>query len=161
MKTMPAAHACATDEIRVMLLPLPERDLLVPASAVAEIISADAVKSRDSMPDWLLGDLLWRGHRVPAITFSPLPKGHFSGRVHARVIVCFMPGEQPHFPFLALYSLGMPRLARSTPEGLEACTAQHPFALGALRLGEHAAWLPDFAAIEQALLDLNNAHATH
>jgi len=149
-----------TDEIRVMLLPLPERDLLVPASAVAEIISADAVKPRDSMPEWLLGDLLWRGHRVPAITFAPLPKGHLKGRVHARVIVCFMPGDQQHFPYLALYSLGMPRLARSTPEQLQTRAEQHPFALCALRIGEHEAWLPDFAAIEQALLEARETEAT-
>ncbi|NKN32856.1 chemotaxis protein CheW [Marichromatium bheemlicum] len=140
------------EEVRVMLLPTRGRDLLVPASAVAEIVSADAVQPRSGAPEWLLGELQWRGRRVPAVAFTPSPAGQGRGRAHARVVVCFMPEGNPALPFVALYSRGMPRLERAASANLVAEQDPHPFALTALALGERHAWLPDFAALERALL---------
>lgn len=154
----PSPAGSTLEDIRVMLLPLTERDVLVPASAVSEIISADAVHPLPEMPDWLLGELLWRGYQVPALTFEPKLETTTRRLAHARVIVCFMPTGHMELPYVALYSRDMPRLERSSPERLIAEAGQHPFALSALRIGEHHAWLPDFNAIEYALLTHRRDH---
>ncbi|RNE90007.1 chemotaxis protein CheW [Marichromatium sp. AB32] len=149
---IPRQEGADHGEVRVMLLPTQGRDLLVPASAVAEIVSADAVQPLPDTPEWLLGELQWRGRRVPAVAFAPPPEGQGRGRAHARVVVCFMPAGNPALPFVALYSRGMPRLERAAPDNLITEQDPHPFALSALALGERHAWLPDFAALERALL---------
>ena len=42
------------------------RNLLLPNTAIAEIVRYAALQPVDNAPEWLLGTMRWRGLRIPA-----------------------------------------------------------------------------------------------
>ncbi|WP_295388074.1 chemotaxis protein CheW [uncultured Thiodictyon sp.] len=127
--------------LRVLLLPVsgdPDPwDLLLPASAVAEIVRAQPLEPPGSQaPPWLCGYLAWRGLRLPLVRPTALAAAA-GGRYAA---VCFAPTAGPATPFFAIESPGMPRLERVTPETLSAAT------------GDPAAVDPSFIQVELRVL---------
>lgn len=54
-----------TAALPCLLLPLHRKNILLPSSAVAEIIPYEAAKQIVDAPKWLLGILTWRGVPVP------------------------------------------------------------------------------------------------
>ena len=142
-------------ELRVLLLPGADRELLLPAGAVAEIVRPDDLnRSPASGPDWLLARLGWHGLEVPLVRLSPVI-GDAPGRTHA--VVCFAPGADSRLPFIAIECPGLPRLERVRPEGMigedaETARTAAPFLDHPLSVNGRAAWLVDLAALEGALL---------
>ncbi|PCJ92395.1 MAG: hypothetical protein COA46_04075 [Porticoccaceae bacterium] len=59
-------------EINCLYVPLIEEALLVPMSAVAEVVQSVQVKKQEGAPVWLEGWLEWRQKRVPLISFEAL-----------------------------------------------------------------------------------------
>lgn len=60
------------DAIRCMQLPLHGLSLLVPNSAVAEIIGYSAPQQAGQAEPWLQGKISWRGVMVPIVSFEHL-----------------------------------------------------------------------------------------
>jgi chemosensory pili system protein ChpC len=143
------------EALRILLLPGADRELLIPAGAVAEIVRPeDLPRSPASGPDWLVARLGWRGLEVPLARLSPLTATS-PGRVHA--VVCFAPGGDARLPFIAIECAGLPRLERVGPVGLASDASESPasdFLGQAISLNGRPAWLVDLAALEQSLLAL-------
>ena len=141
-------------DLQVLVFPVPGTDLLLPGGSVAEVLRGEELgPPRAGEPDWVLGTLSWRGHAVPVAHLLP-PAGPGAGL--AAVAVCFAPGGDRALPYLAIWSPGLPRLERVTPESLasepEVLAGIPWFVATALRLNGRAAWLLDLAALEQGLL---------
>lgn len=62
----------AEAEVRCILVPAGEHPLLVPGACVAEIVSAPVVENATSVPDWLSGYTVWRGQRIPVLSWGRL-----------------------------------------------------------------------------------------
>ena len=60
------------DSIRCMQLPLSDTTLLVPNSAVSEIIGYSAPEPAQVDVSWLHGHISWRGVTIPIISFEKL-----------------------------------------------------------------------------------------
>ena len=58
--------------VRCMLLPLTSLNLLVPNSAVSEIIGYSTPRPLDNCSDWFAGVVLWRGVYVPVVAVEQL-----------------------------------------------------------------------------------------
>jgi len=54
-----------SENLSCLLLPLQNKNLLLPSSAVAEIIAYEEPKSIVDIPGWLLGILTWRRIQIP------------------------------------------------------------------------------------------------
>jgi chemosensory pili system protein ChpC len=54
-----------TTAIPCLLLPLHQKNILLPSMAVAEIIDYEEPKQIEDVPEWLLGLLTWRGVPIP------------------------------------------------------------------------------------------------
>ena len=67
----PAEHP-DIEEINCLFVPLSEGALLVPMSAVAEVIQTVEVSTQENAPVWFNGWLEWRQKRVPLISFEAL-----------------------------------------------------------------------------------------
>ena len=63
-------------EINCLFVPLHETSLLIPMSAVAEVVQAISVTEQQDAPEWFDGWLEWRQKRVPLISFEALSNGH-------------------------------------------------------------------------------------
>lgn len=108
-----------------LLLPLANYSLLLPNVSVAEVIGikdveCEPVAAGDASPNWLLGHLLWRGIRIPLISW-PLTNGEatdesWSQASRLAIINRVSPDQQP--AFYAIMTRGLPRLLRVLPDML-------------------------------------------
>ena len=154
MSQAPVAGS-APQTLNCLLLPLTDRTLLLPSVALAELINQRPVEPRPGMPDWYLGEIVWRGLRLPLLSFETassgtLPAAPASG---ARVAVINAIGGRPHLRFFALLVQGIPR-----PCKLDAALAAAGAPLAALELGSavaggEAARIPDLIGLEQRMAD--------
>ena len=58
--------------VRCMLLPLNSLNLLIPNSAVAEIIGYSTPRQLPDTSDWFPGVVLWRGVYVPVVAVEQM-----------------------------------------------------------------------------------------
>ena len=55
------------DTVQCLALPIVGEQILVPSAVVAEVYAVDAVSPAIGGPDWLLGNVTWRGNEVPLV----------------------------------------------------------------------------------------------
>ncbi|MEI6413340.1 MAG: chemotaxis protein CheW, partial [Pseudomonadota bacterium] len=106
--------------IRCLVLPLGDWRLLIPNTAVAEIIGYQDPSQPPLASPWLLGFQTWRGLPLPILdlvqSFIDLPLTGASYR--ARVVVCRTLNQDPQLSHIGLFSKGIPKLALVSPETL-------------------------------------------
>lgn len=99
------------EEIRCVLVPVTEAELLLPNAAVAEVAAYSSPEPIAGTPDWMPGTILWRGWQVPLIHFSVLAGLAEQEDVSAArlcVIKSLIGSER--MPYFALLAQGFPRL---------------------------------------------------
>ncbi|MFQ3229053.1 chemotaxis protein CheW [Reinekea sp.] len=103
------------DTVSSLLVPVQGKSLLVPNVAIAEVVPASEIQTRDGLPTWCLGYVLWRGVEVPVISFE-IANSQVSGRnsidVRLAIINC-IGGEQGR-KFFAIMLQGIPRMIKLT-----------------------------------------------
>ncbi len=102
----------AAAEVRSLLIPLDGEYLLVPNSAVAEILTQRETRTVPEAPAWFSGMLSWRNQTVPVISFEAI-----SGRQtpaispRTRLAVFNTVGANPaYLRFYAIQTQGFPSL---------------------------------------------------
>lgn len=98
-------------EVDCLLLPLRERQLLVPNVSIAEIIPLTHLLTINQTADWMLGRLEWRGVAIPVICYEilndlPTPPANSDARF---AVVNGVSGN-PKLPFFAMLIQGIPRV---------------------------------------------------
>ncbi len=147
------------DELRVLVAPTALGDLLLPSAAVAEVVSyAGEARMRQGGPAWLVGDLDWRGQRVPLVDLGPtaeadLPSRGPTGSRRQRpcALICFSPSGNRALPYIAILVADSPRLVRLGAADLHEAVdpPPRPFALYALAYQGRPAWVPDLDLVER------------
>ena len=96
--------------VRCMLLPLSTINLVVPNSAVAEIIGYFEPRRLDETLDWLLGVVLWRGVYVPVVSIEVMcdvDTVHVAPR--SRIGIIYNPEKDDELPYIGLHIQDIPR----------------------------------------------------
>ncbi len=92
------------EQIKCVVLKINEDELLLPNTAVAEIVPIRNIINVANKPDWMLGYLDWRGNSVPLVSFESLGGVRMpslaSGNVKAAVL--FSISEDKDFPFVSI-----------------------------------------------------------
>lgn len=151
------------DGVRGLIAPTTLGDLLLPAAAVAEVVSYTGgdVRPHQGGSQWLVTDLNWLDQWVPLVDLSAAQDDRqdesTTGTRRRRrpcVLVCFTPNGNPAVPYLAILTADSPRLVRLTAADLaEAANPQTiPLALFALEYRGRPAWVPDLDLIERETL---------
>lgn len=143
----------APSSLTGLLVPLADRNLLLPNVAVAELITYRAPQPVAGLPSWYLGQVAWRDLRLPLLSFEAASGGQTEVSAGARVIVLNALGGRTNVKFLALLVQGIPR---SIKVGTDLQRANVPLAaleLDAVNLGDEQARIPDLVALEQLLAD--------
>ena len=93
-----------TDEVVGIVLPAGGADLLLPGSAVVEIVGYRSVSAVEKAPDRLLGNLDWRERSVPAVSVAAASGQSVQTEPGRRscLVVCYTPSGNQALPYLAL-----------------------------------------------------------
>lgn len=143
--------------LKTQLIPVAGLTLLLPNTAVAELVPYEGPKGDGSLPDWVLGTLEWRGKHIPVISFEAaigreqLPTGR-----HCRLVIFNTTQHNSTLPFFAALTQGIPQLRSLKEEELVPATLEHPheFILARALYRGDSVIIPDLNRIEQRLQEL-------
>jgi len=107
-------------EIRTILAALTEGHMLLPNSAVAEVLEFTTPKPFKQGPAWLLGELAWHGWQVPVISYQRLIDAKAENAVtpKARILIIKTLGSSSQINYIGLVVQGLPRLKTVTADTL-------------------------------------------
>lgn len=144
-----------SEAIRCMQLPLADVHLLVPNSAVAEIIGYDRpVRSETSDAAWYQGEIPWRGVKVPVVSIEQMCalQAATTG-ARTRIAVLYNPAGSDDLPYLGVVLRDIPRAFLAEPERMsgEATASDCNFISSQLQESLGQLMIPDLDAIIAAL----------
>lgn len=146
----------AANQLTGLLLTLSDRLLLLPNTAVAELVAYRNVQSVENAPNWLLGQLAWRDLNLPLLSFEAASNDAPVVTEGARVVIINAIGGRDQFRFFALLIQGIPRSVRIEPSlGRISQAPLLPLELDAVSFDGEVAKIPDLAGLEQKLADLD------
>lgn len=110
----------ANKEIRTILAPLTHGHVLLPNTAVAELLNFTMPEPLKNAPTWVLGELAWHGWQVPVISYEHLidRSDHNTITKKARILIIKTLGESTQLNYIGLVIQGLPRLKKVTAESL-------------------------------------------
>mgnify|MGYP001765456032 CR=1 FL=1 len=147
------------NDIRGVLIQIAGSQLLLPNAATVEVLSYADPEPIENAPDWLLGQIRWRGWRLPLVSYARIAGTHTEGAaIGTKVIVIKALGGDPKMPYFALVAQGFPRLVTITRENM-IFDSEHLESLPdgiKLRVlfNDDTALVPDLDATERLLVDV-------
>lgn len=138
------------------LIALQDDALLLPNSAVLEVLSGDRLEP--PVRPGALGLLRWRGERITAVSFEALNGGTApdTRRRHGRLVVLQALDERLPARAWAVWSTGYPRMLPISAAALQSVPLQAgdrpDTVLARVRLGVREVAIPDLGRIEAELL---------
>jgi len=104
----------ADNEIRTILAPLTDSYVMLPNSAVGEILTFTSPEPFKRGPPWLLGEMAWRGWQVPVINYERLldPGSVTTLTAKTRILIIKTLGESTQVNYIGLVIQGLPRLKK-------------------------------------------------
>ena len=136
--------------VRCMLLPLTSLNLLIPNSAVAEIIGYSPPRQLSDTSEWFPGVVLWRGVYVPVVEVEKLcGLGAAQVGPRTRIAIIYNPEKDPEIPYLGIHMQDIPRAYLAEADSVEAGSDEglNPYLL--TRVGDEQLLrvIPDFDKI--------------
>ena len=148
-----ATTPTASSTLTGLVVPLSDRNLLLPNVALAELMPYRAPLAIRGMPAWMLGQVAWRDLRLPLLSFEAASDGQAQIGSTARVAVINALGGRPHVKFLALLVQGIPRSVKLESNLARANVPLAPLELDAVSIADSVLKIPDLMALEQMLVD--------
>ena len=143
-------------DIRGVLITVNQGRLLLPNASVAEVITFSDPEPVENAPAWMLGQIRWRGWRLPLLSFSRFAGwSNEEGQIGAKVVVLKALGGNPKLPYFAVLSQGFPRLVTVSRSALAESPTPNELPVGIhsmVMLNDDAAAVPDLMGLE-ALID--------
>ncbi|MHA7880740.1 MAG: chemotaxis protein CheW [Saccharospirillum sp.] len=141
-----------------LLVPLQQKNLLVPNVAIAEVVSRSEMTPAESGPPWLLGHLIWRGEQLPVISFEVANSQLRSqDSANARIAVFNAVSGVGRRRFFGLLLQGIPRMIKlgdqDVREDAQASTGQAEAMAVITQLGK--ASIPDLDYLETLVARLD------
>jgi chemosensory pili system protein ChpC len=152
----PALENYLPGDVPSLMLPFNDKVLLMPTVTVAEIVGYGQPAPIEGAPDWLLGKFRWRNQEVPMLSLEllsgqPLP----DTSLYSRVAVLNHTGISDDLPFIAVPTVGIPKLERVTEDQLTMQDSEpaNRFEKARVNLNGEDLVIPEIASLEQAYLD--------
>jgi chemosensory pili system protein ChpC len=143
-----------TSNLTGLLLPLADRNLILPNVAVAELIDYQPPGTFDlDTPPWYLGLVTWRDRQIPLLSFESACGQKIVIGERARIVILNALGGRPELKFIALLVQGIPRSCKLDSQlsyvDVPLCALEQ----AAVQVGEQVAKVPDLLALEGLLVD--------
>ena len=109
----------ANEEIRTILAPLTNGYVMLPNSAVGEILEFTSPEPFKQGPAWLLGEVAWHHWQVPVINYEGMLKGSSTKITSkSRILIVKTLGESTQVNYIGLVIQDLPRLKKAGAETL-------------------------------------------
>lgn len=97
--------------VRSQLIQLEALRLVLPNTAIAEVVAYAKLDLPDNMPEWFLGYTSWRGYQIPVVSFEKMinQTGSRPNR-RSRIIILNSITADTHTPFYGMLAAGIPSL---------------------------------------------------
>lgn len=139
------------DELATLLIPMNGKQWVVPNVAVAEIIPyIEPQASEGDHPTWFLGQIDWRGTKVPVVSFEAINEEPFvSQSSNRRIAVINALVDGASLPFCGVVAESAPRLMRIQPNEIVSEEVEHgPAELGHVLVNGEQAVIPNIDFIQ-------------
>lgn len=151
-----AFNATTFNDVRGVLIQIAGSQLLLPNAATVEVMSYADPEPIEHAPDWLLGQIRWRGWRLPLVSFARIAGTHTEGAaIGTKMIVIKALGGDPKLPYFALVAQGFPRLVTISSDNLITDSEHLETLPDGIRLrvmfNEDVALVPDLDAAERMI----------
>ncbi|HUP92144.1 MAG TPA: chemotaxis protein CheW [Solimonas sp.] len=151
------------EQLYAVLMALNDETLLLPNSAVIEVVAREALGAPPpGAPAWLLGDCEWNNRRVPVVSVEALnggPPAEMTRR--ARVVVLHSLGTHLPSGLLAVVAQGYPHLVTLNRTAIKSApikeTDRRDLVLTRVRIASQEAMIPDLGTIEAELVRVTMA----
>ncbi len=141
-----------SSQLTGLLLPLSDRNLIVPNVAVAELIDYQPAAFDLDTPPWYLGRVTWRNRQIPLLSFESACGSRIVIGERARIVILNALGGRPELKFIALLVQGIPRSYKLDSQlsyvDVPLCALEQ----AAVQVGEQVAKVPDLLAMEALLM---------
>ena len=107
-------------QLSAMLVPLSWSHLLIPCSAIAELVGYQEPIAVENTPDWFLGNIMWRERDIPVVSFEQMSGKDMKSSTHdTLLLVLNRLTENGPYPFYALPVQGAPKNLRLTADDVQ------------------------------------------
>lgn len=147
-------------EVRSVLIPLGDRQLLLPNAVVAEVMGYQTPDPVQASPDWFLGYMAWRGIMIPVISFEAMSGGDAVTPGHrGRIAIMNALGDQPRLSHYGLVVQAIPSLVRVSADNVipvvREAEAENPLIRQSVELDMSPAIIPDLDEIERQIQSIH------
>ncbi|MCG8018362.1 MAG: chemotaxis protein CheW [Candidatus Thiodiazotropha sp. 'RUGA'] len=147
-------------EVRSVLIPLHERQILLPNATVAEVMGYQQPEyAGDELPEWFLGHLAWRGVMIPVVSYEgllgePVVEPGYRGRI----LILNALGEHDRISHIGMAVHAIPSLVRVSADNVVPVNPQldepQPLIRQQVELDMSQAVIPDMDEIERQVLSV-------
>jgi chemosensory pili system protein ChpC len=146
------------DTVRCLVLPIVGEQILVPNVMIAEVYAVDTVSPPTGGPDWLLGNVIWRGRELPLVCMEAALGGpRLEAGARSKVVVLKTLSANEALKNFAVLVQGIPHQILAADHSVSVRTPTNgarPFVALDLEVEGEQAFIPDMDAVEKALLDV-------
>lgn len=144
-----------TNFVASQMIPIKDENLLLPNTAVAEVINYSSPVPAENSPDWYLGLIQWRGLSIPVVSFEALINDKVATVArNSRLVVFNTLSGTGALHFYAIPTQGIPQLLRLAMKNLSLVdddSASNDFVHCHVVVGPHVAAIPNLDSIEGRL----------
>lgn len=139
--------------ISSVLIPMQQRPLLIPSACIAGIQDYSRPEANYPETEWLLGDLNWRGTKIPVVSFERLNQGRFSEfSATNRIAIMHRTSKNDSLPFYAMVVQGIPQpLTLVREEVRNSAEEKGPLEMHRVILRDVPVSIPDLALLQQTI----------
>ena len=145
--------------VRSQLIALEALRLVLPNTAIAEVIAYTQPELPEDMPEWFLGYVPWRGYQIPVLSFeSMVDQPGSKPDKRSRIIVLNSISGDPDRPFYGLLATGIPRLMVIDSDNIQNAPeigTTDELIMRQVVVDKHAAVIPDQYELESRLKQQN------
>ncbi len=145
----------AVNELATLLLPVKDKQLVLPNVTVAEIIPYEEPLAKDDTPEWYLGSLTWRNQTIPLVSFDAMNDEVVSGESsERRIAVLNSIVDDDRLHFCGIVTDGVPRLMRVMADEItdDVGATAGPAEISRVMISGERAAIPDVEHIQQEIL---------
>lgn len=156
-------NSAVVKEVRSVLIPLGNRQLLLPNAVVAEVMGYQTPDPVAEAPEWFLGNMVWRGIMIPVVSFEAMQGGGVVRPGHrGRIAILNALNNHPRFSHYGLVVQGIPSLVRVSTDNVlpagEGRQVDDALIRQAVELDLSPAYIPDLDEIEQRIQAVTDLH---